>query len=218
MDVNGQQVDLREKTSWTTKLGEVETSELLEVLAVNAAAPFVLNGKLRGLMERTAASGGVDGGSCRAFVVNVSAMEGKFYRYKTANHPHTNMAKAALNMMTATAAAEYAACGIYMNAVDTGWINDENPLETAARIARDHSFQTPIDERTPPRGASRPCWRAFGTRTRRPHSVSSSKITERASGDFEQVYYHGNSKRRRGSTVVTATCAPPPREDVIRRL
>ena len=73
-------------------------------------------------------------------------MEGKFYRYKTANHPHTNMAKAALNMMTATAAAEYAACGIYMNAVDTGWINDENPLETAARIARDHSFQTPIDE------------------------------------------------------------------------
>ena len=146
LDVNGQQVDLREKTSWTTKLGEVETSELLEVLAVNAAAPFVLNGKLRGLMERTAASGGVDGGSCRAFVVNVSAMEGKFYRYKTANHPHTNMAKAALNMMTATAAAEYAACGIYMNAVDTGWINDENPLETAARIARDHSFQTPIDE------------------------------------------------------------------------
>ena len=146
LDINGQQVDLREKTSWTTKLGEVETSELLEVLAVNAAAPFVLNGKLRGLMERTAASGGVDGGSCRAFVVNVSAMEGKFYRYKTANHPHTNMAKAALNMMTATAAAEYAACGIYMNAVDTGWINDENPLETAARIARDHSFQTPIDE------------------------------------------------------------------------
>ena len=146
LDVNGQQVDLRDKTSWTTKLGEVETPELLEVLAVNAAAPFVLNGKLRGLMERTAATGGADGGSCRAFVVNVSAMEGKFYRYKTANHPHTNMAKAALNMMTATAAADYAASGIYMNAVDTGWINDENPLETAARIARDHSFQTPIDE------------------------------------------------------------------------
>merc|ERR1719267_262698 len=71
-----------------------------------------------------------------AFIVNVSAMEGKFYRYKTANHPHTNMAKAALNMMTATAAADYAASGIYMNAVDTGWINDENPLGTAARIAK----------------------------------------------------------------------------------
>ena len=73
-------------------------------------------------------------------------MEGKFYRHNTANHPHTNMAKAALNMMTATAAADYAADRIYMNSVDTGWINDENPLETAARIARDHAFQTPIDE------------------------------------------------------------------------
>tara|TARA_B110000008_G_scaffold72760_1_gene73910 strand:- start:260 stop:2152 length:1893 start_codon:yes stop_codon:yes gene_type:complete len=147
LDVNGQQVDLRDKHSWTMRLGEVETPELLEVLAVNAAAPFVLNGKLRGLMERTAATNGpsedVKG---RAFVVNVSAMEGKFYRYKTANHPHTNMAKAALNMMTATAAADYASCGIYMNAVDTGWINDENPLGTAARIAKQHSFQTPIDE------------------------------------------------------------------------
>ena len=79
-------------------------------------------------------------------MINVSAMEGKFYRYKTANHPHTNMAKAALNMMTVTAAADYAASGIYMNAVDTGWINDENPLGTAARIAKQHSFQTPIDE------------------------------------------------------------------------
>lgn len=212
LDVNGQQVDLRQKHSWTMRLGEVETPELLEVLAVNAAAPFVLNGKLRGLMARTAAlgpgnaasqaplatasaaaaaagadggggggdgedhvegettEGDVDGGSegnkragsnggshnqrdgdrlaplGRAFIVNVSAMEGKFYRYKTANHPHTNMAKAALNMMTATAAADYATQGIYMNAVDTGWINDENPLETAARIAKDHSFQTPIDE------------------------------------------------------------------------
>ncbi|ACO70565.1 predicted protein [Micromonas commoda] len=149
LDVNGQQVDLRDKHSWTMRLGEVETPELLEVLAVNAAAPFVLNGKLRALMEQTAAMGpgeNADGAPGRAFVINVSAMEGKFYRYKTANHPHTNMAKAALNMMTATAAADYAASGIYMNAVDTGWINDENPLGTAARIAKQHSFQTPIDE------------------------------------------------------------------------
>ena len=65
------------------------------------------------------------------FIVNVSAMEGKFYRYKTPEHPHTNMAKAALNMMTRTSAADYAASRIYMNAVDTGWINDENPLEVA---------------------------------------------------------------------------------------
>ena len=155
-DVNGQQVDLRKRNSWTMKLGEIETPELLEVLAVNAAAPFVLNGKLRALMKRTAkeplpssSSSKKDrdnNKSCCAFIVNVSAMEGKFYRYKTANHPHTNMAKAALNMMTATSARDYASDNIFMTAVDTGWINDENPLPVASRIAREHNFQTPIDE------------------------------------------------------------------------
>ena len=82
--------------------------------------------------------------SCR---VQVSAMEGKFYRYKTADHPHTNMAKAALNMMTRTCAEELAASSrILMNSVDTGWINDENPLEKAAGIAERNHFQTPLDE------------------------------------------------------------------------
>ena len=74
-------------------------------------------------------------------------MEGKFYRHKTANHPHTNMAKAALNMMTRTCAHELrATSAILMNSVDTGWINDENPLEKAAGIAERNHFQTPLDE------------------------------------------------------------------------
>jgi NAD(P)-dependent dehydrogenase (short-subunit alcohol dehydrogenase family) len=74
-------------------------------------------------------------------------MEGKFYRYKMANHPHTNMAKAALNMMTRTSAEDLAKNhGIYMNSVDTGWINDENPLERATKTAKANLFQTPIDE------------------------------------------------------------------------
>ncbi|CAL6301079.1 unnamed protein product [Bathycoccus prasinos] len=154
-DVNGQQVDLRTQNSWTMKLGEIETPELLEVLAVNAAAPFVLNGKLRALMKRTAMELPVPSKTIKtmqedekrcAFIVNVSAMEGKFYRYKTANHPHTNMAKAALNMMTATCAKDYKKDFIYMTCVDTGWINDENPLPVASRIAKEHNFQTPIDE------------------------------------------------------------------------
>ena len=81
------------------------------------------------------------------FIVNVSAMEGKFYRHKSANHPHTNMAKAALNMMTRTSAADYAkASSIYMTSVDTGWINDEKPIEDAAAHADKHHFQTPLDE------------------------------------------------------------------------
>lgn len=73
-------------------------------------------------------------------------MEGKFYRFKTENHPHTNMAKAALNMMTRTSAESLASRGVFMNSVDTGWINDENPREKAAKTKVNNNFQTPIDE------------------------------------------------------------------------
>ena len=94
LDVNGQQVDTRRTNSWLLKLQDVSTPEAAEVLAINALAPFVINSRLRCLLEACPDS--------PRFVVNVSAMEGKFYRYKTPNHPHTNMAKAALNMMTRT--------------------------------------------------------------------------------------------------------------------
>jgi NAD(P)-dependent dehydrogenase (short-subunit alcohol dehydrogenase family) len=133
-DVNGQQLDTRRENSWLLKLGEIATVEAAEVLAINALAPFTLNSKLKPLLLAAVQSHAADGGegNGKAFVVNVSAMEGKFYRFKTPNHPHTNMAKAALNMMTRTSADALKDEGIYMNSVDTGWINDENPLEKAA--------------------------------------------------------------------------------------
>jgi NAD(P)-dependent dehydrogenase (short-subunit alcohol dehydrogenase family) len=137
---SGQQIDLRDNNSWKLKLEQVQTPELLEVFTINTMAPFILNGRLKSLMCAP---------DCRnvdRYIINVSAMEGKFYRYKTPNHPHTNMAKAAINMMTRTSASDYAKSNIYMNAVDTGWINDENPLKDAARIFKEHNFQTPIDE------------------------------------------------------------------------
>jgi NAD(P)-dependent dehydrogenase (short-subunit alcohol dehydrogenase family) len=140
-DINGQQLDLRRHNSWLLKMEDVSTPEVVETMFVNVIAPFVLNARLKPLM--------LEGGSGRPdrFIVNVSAMEGKFYRFKTPNHPHTNMAKAALNMMTRTSAEDWAKkCRIYMNSVDTGWINDENPLEKAANIAKLNHFQTPIDE------------------------------------------------------------------------
>jgi len=98
-DVNGQQVDTRHENSWTLKMQEVPLPEMVEVMTINSIAPFVINGRLRSLMERTDAQ--------LKFIVNVSAMEGKFYRHKNSTHPHTNMAKAALNMMTRTAAQDY---------------------------------------------------------------------------------------------------------------
>jgi NAD(P)-dependent dehydrogenase (short-subunit alcohol dehydrogenase family) len=138
LDQDLQQVDLRDTNSWRLTLAEVPTAELLEVHLVNAVAPFVLNARLRPLLAAVATND--------AHVVNVSAMEGQFYRrWKTDKHPHTNMAKAALNMMTRTSAADYVRDGIHMNSVDTGWVTDEDPLHHAERKRRVHDFHPPLD-------------------------------------------------------------------------
>ena len=140
VDEHGQQVDLRGKNSWTMQIQEVNPLELLEVHMVNAFSPFVLNGHLKTVLAARMNT------RPWSYIVNVSAMEGKFYRHKTPNHPHTNMAKAALNMMTRTCAQEYATHQIAMTAVDTGWITEENPVPIALRTRENNDFQTPIDE------------------------------------------------------------------------
>ena len=138
LDQDLQQVDLRERNSWRLLMHEVPAVELLEVQLVNAVAPFILNARLKPLMLRTPERD--------KHIVNVSAVEGQFYRkFKTTRHPHTNMAKAALNMMTRTAAADYHADGIHMNAVDTGWVTDEDPAHIAERKVVEHRFHPPLD-------------------------------------------------------------------------
>jgi NAD(P)-dependent dehydrogenase (short-subunit alcohol dehydrogenase family) len=138
LDQDLQQLDLRGRNSWRLLLAEVQSVELLEVHLVNAIAPFILNARLKPLMTRTP--------DRDKHIVNVSAVEGQFYRsHKTVRHPHTNMAKAALNMMTRTSAADYIADGIHMNSVDTGWVTDEDPEEIAARKTAEHRFHPPLD-------------------------------------------------------------------------
>jgi NAD(P)-dependent dehydrogenase (short-subunit alcohol dehydrogenase family) len=138
LDQDMQQVDLRERNSWRLLLDEVSSVELLETQLVNAVAPFVLNARLKPLMLRTPERD--------KHVVNVSAVEGQFYRrFKTTRHPHTNMAKAALNMMTRTSAADFHADGIHMNSVDTGWVTDEDPAQLAERKVAEHGFTPPLD-------------------------------------------------------------------------
>jgi NAD(P)-dependent dehydrogenase (short-subunit alcohol dehydrogenase family) len=138
LDQDLQQVDLRGRNSWRLLLNEVSSVELLEVQLVNAIAPFLINARLKALMLRTPERD--------KHIVNVSAVEGQFYRtFKTTRHPHTNMAKAALNMMTRTAAADYHTDGIHMNSVDTGWVTDEDAAEIAARKTAEQHFHPPLD-------------------------------------------------------------------------
>ncbi|MCE9582364.1 MAG: SDR family oxidoreductase [Planctomycetes bacterium] len=138
LDADLQQVDLRKMNTWRMTLADVPTPELLEVLLINAVAPFILAARLKPLMLKA--------GTGAVHVVNVSAMEGIFSRgTKTDKHPHTNMAKASLNMMTRTSAQDYARDGIWMNAVDTGWVTDEDPIADTLRKQEEHDFQPPLD-------------------------------------------------------------------------
>ncbi|MDR6641127.1 NAD(P)-dependent dehydrogenase (short-subunit alcohol dehydrogenase family) [Luteibacter sp. 1214] len=138
LDQDLQQIDLRERNSWRLLMAEVSSVELLEVQLVNAIAPFIINARLKPLMMRTPERD--------KHIVNVSAMEGQFYRnFKTTRHPHTNMAKAALNMMTRTSATDYHNDGIHMNSVDTGWVTDEDPAGLAAKKVLEERFHPPLD-------------------------------------------------------------------------
>ena len=139
LDQDLQQVDLRDRNSWRLLAGRGPDGRARSRRSWSTRShPFVLNARLKPLMLRTPERD--------KHVVNVSAVEGQFYRrFKTTKHPHTNMAKAALNMMTRTSAAEYQADGIHMNSVDTGWVSDEDPVDVAERKTAEHRFHPPLD-------------------------------------------------------------------------
>ncbi len=138
VDAGGLLPDLQTNNSWTQTVDEVDPLELLEVQLCNATAPFLLISRLRASLRSSPAR--------RTYVVNVSAMEGQFSRtYKGPGHPHTNMAKASLNMLTRTSAGEmFESDSILMNAVDTGWITDERPHQEKLRIAAE-GWHAPLD-------------------------------------------------------------------------
>jgi NAD(P)-dependent dehydrogenase (short-subunit alcohol dehydrogenase family) len=138
IDAGGLIPDEVDHNSWTQRVEEIDPVEMLEVQLCNTTAPFILISRLRASLAASTAR--------RTYIVNVSAMEGSFGRgYKGPGHPHTNMAKAALNMLTRTSAREMLeADGILMTSVDTGWITDERPHTTRLRLA-DEGFHAPLD-------------------------------------------------------------------------
>ncbi len=138
IDAGGLVPDLHPVNSWSQRIEEVDPVEMLEVQLCNSTAPFILIGRLRPALAASTAR--------RKYIVNVSAMEGQFSRgYKGPGHPHTNMAKAAVNMLTRTSAQEMLESdGILMTSVDTGWITDERPHPTKMRLAEE-GFHAPLD-------------------------------------------------------------------------
>jgi NAD(P)-dependent dehydrogenase (short-subunit alcohol dehydrogenase family) len=137
VDIAGLLPDPSPDNSWTRLVHEIDPVELLEVQLINVTAPFLLLGRLRPLLERSPHP--------RRYVVNVSAVEGQFDRhYKGPEHPHTNMAKAALNMLTRTSASELAGRGVHVTSVDPGWFTDQQPAPDRERRAA-AGFRPPLD-------------------------------------------------------------------------
>lgn len=133
-----EQIDLRPTNSWRLYCDEISVEEMRDVMFINALAPLLINGRLKEMLKASP--------NPHKYVVNVSAMEGQFYRRKTARHCHTNMAKAALNMHTRTSHSEFSRFGIFMVSVDTGWITNENPYHMGEYQKKKYDFTTPLDE------------------------------------------------------------------------
>merc|ERR1712039_814401 len=67
--------------SWSRRLGEIPTLELLQTLAANTAAPFILCSRLAACLAPS------DANDPYGHIVNVSAMEGKFNaKFKSTGH------------------------------------------------------------------------------------------------------------------------------------
>jgi len=137
-DAWGQQLDARVKNSWVMQLGEISRPELVEAHYVNALAPFLLLSGLLPALERSPRR--------PVQVVNVAAREGTFADPgKLPRHPHTNMSKAALNMLTRTLGPTLAERGVFMASVDTGWVSREAPLLAEERARERGALQPPLD-------------------------------------------------------------------------
>lgn len=133
----GQPVDFREQNSWNAALEDVSTYELIEVNLINHIAPYILIKELKPLMKASAYP--------EKFIINVTSSEGMFaYENKSIFHPHTNMTKAALNMLTRTSAAGFTKEGIYMSAVDVGWVST-GAIESLRSRQFEQDYIPPLD-------------------------------------------------------------------------
>ena len=144
MGGDGQPYDFSKgKNSWNFELDEIPLEEFIEVQIINAWTPYYLCAKLKPMMMKSPFPD--------KYIVNVTAVEGIFNHYKRTTHVHTNMAKAALNMLTRTCGKYMEKNGIYMTCVDTGWVSHMNEMnkiidDETKEYAENEMVIVPLDE------------------------------------------------------------------------
>ncbi|KAI0516754.1 hypothetical protein F5B22DRAFT_646492 [Xylaria bambusicola] len=121
-----QQLEINEEartlgSSWVQSLPQIPYEDVISAHSVNAFVPLILTRELLPIMSDP-------DGEARGYVVNVSSREGVFERSaraaKRGRHVHTNMSKAALNMIAETEAVEaWRTARVAMNTVDPGYMS-----------------------------------------------------------------------------------------------
>jgi hypothetical protein len=69
-----------------------------------------------------------------AFIINVTAYEGTFYRRKTGMHPHTNMCKVAMDMLISTISDENEP-DLFCYTINPGYVSGVNPQEDSYPVS-----------------------------------------------------------------------------------
>lgn len=119
------------KTSWVQSLHEIPYEDVISAHSVNTFVPLILIRELLPLMGTSRPHPVANDRLTKplAHIINVSAREGVFEsaptnRHKNGYHVHTNLTKAALNMLTETeAAAAWRDRKVAMNSVDPGYLS-----------------------------------------------------------------------------------------------
>jgi len=134
---NGSELEPYAKSSWVQSLFEIPYEDVISAHAVNTFVPLILCRELLPLMGSSTPSaptsipGAPETERTRpqAYIINVSSREGIFEdrtdsTAKQGTHVHTNMSKAALNMITETeAATAWKTRQVAMNTVDPGYMS-----------------------------------------------------------------------------------------------
>lgn len=135
-DDHAHEIELYSKSSWVQTLFEIPYEDVISAHSVNTFVPLILCRELLPHMG-TPRDPTTSTTKPAAYIINVSSREGIFEdrtraSCKAGKHVHTNMSKAALNMITETeAAAAWHSRRVAMNTVDPGYMSAAPEFEAA---------------------------------------------------------------------------------------
>ncbi|KAI9866230.1 MAG: hypothetical protein M1823_009173, partial [Watsoniomyces obsoletus] len=136
-DVPQAEVETYSKSSWVQSIFEIPYEDVMSAHAVNTFVPLILCRELLPFMGFDGTSPYPPSTKPQGYIINVSSREGIFEdgtksTAKRGKHVHTNMSKAALDMITETeAAVAWQKRRVAMNTVDPGYMSAAPEFENA---------------------------------------------------------------------------------------